>query len=488
MRNHMVYINSISTACALIVAAAVLLTGCATVGPNYAPPAVSMPETWSGSTPQEASRIADPAKLAEWWTTLDDPVLTRLIERAIQNNLDLKKALARLEEYRARRGAARADLTPTVSVSGAGSSSRSSEASGSGQTHESYSLGVDASWELDLFGSARRSVEAAQADYEATREDLHDVLTSLVAETATAYVQLRTDQKRLAAAEENLRIQTDTLQLTAWRYESGLAGALDMESATYNLESTRSQIPALQAQAEEMKNRLAVLLGEWPGSLTDELSPTAPIPTAALQMAVGIPADLLRRRPDIRRAERELAAQTARVGAAEADLYPKLTLQGSLGFEALAVTSLINPANLASSLGAGVLWTAFKGGALRQTVKVQSALQEQALIAYESAVLSALEDVENALVNLAKENERRESLAKAVESAKTSVELSLHEYESGLVDFQTVLNAQKSLTSFQDNLAASDGAMTVDLISLYKALGGGWADAAHAPADNAPPK
>ena len=448
------------------------VAGCS-VGPDYVVPDQALPDTWKSPVPGAAGST-DPKALAEWWKNLGDPQLTSLVERAVGNNLDLKKAWARVKEVKARRGIARADFAPTISANGSGSSNWSNDPLALDQTTTPYKAGLDASWEIDIFGGTRRSVEAAQADYEAAQESLHDVLVSLVAEVATNYVQLRTYQKRLSVAEENLKLQTETLQLTVWQNETGLTSNFDVERARYNLESTRSAIPRLQSSLAEAKNRLAVLLGGWPGTLENELSAPAPIPTGSWQIAVGLPAELLRRRPDVRQAERALAAQTARIGVAEAELYPKLTLNGSLGYSSLALDSLMSPANLATSLGASVLVKLFQGGALRENIKVQDALQEQALAAYETTVLTALEEVENSLMSLAKENERRESLDRAFRSAEQAVQMALQQYQSGSVDFTTVLETQQSLASFQDKLADSEGAMTLDLISLYKALGGGW--------------
>ncbi|MEW6265158.1 MAG: efflux transporter outer membrane subunit [Thermodesulfobacteriota bacterium] len=473
MSSRLDLLKRITSALIAALAGMVLLAGCA-VGPDYRFPDQPMPGQWKGPAAADKTGAVDPQALAEWWKSLNDPVLTRLVERAVADNLDLKKAWARVKEVKARRGVALADLAPTLSASGSTTTSQSSKATGSGQKRDLISTGLDVSWEIDLFGGARRSIEAAQADYEAARENLNDVLVSLAAEMAANYVQLRTYQQRLAVARQNLEIQAETLQLTALRYETGLSSGLDLERAKYNLESTRSQVPSIEAKQEEAKNRLAVLLGEWPGSLDAELSRPSPIPQAELTMTIGLPAELLRRRPDLRQAERELAAQTARVGVAKAEMYPKLTLKGSLGWEALALEGLISPAHLATSLGASLLWKVFQAGAVRENIKVQNALQEQALFKYEAAVLTALEETENALMSLAREEERRRSLAEAARASEVAVGLALKQYEAGLVDFQSVLDTQKSQASFQDNLAESEGLMTQNLISLYKALGGGW--------------
>jgi len=416
----------------------------------------------------------DPRELAAWWTALKDPTLTGLIERAVKGNLDLKKARAAVREARARRGISEASLFPTLDTTGAATRSRSSDGTGAASTRELYSAGFDAGWEIDLFGGVRRSVEAADASLEASREGLRDVLVSLVAEVGLNYVEARTFQAQLAVAEANLKAQEETYELTRWRYEAGLSDELAVEQARYNLETTRSQIPSLQTGLEGAKNRIAVLLGEPPGAVHAELERPMPIPVTPLEIAVGVPADTLRHRPDIRRAERELAAQTARVGVATADLYPRLTLGGSIGLESLSLSHLLVTGNRNSSIGPRITWNLFDAGAVRRNIEVQSALQEQALVQYETAVLAALEEVESAMVAYANEQIRRRSLLAATQAAERAAELARTRYASGLIDFQAVLDAERSLLSLQGQLAQSNGTVTSDLITLYKALGGGW--------------
>jgi len=452
-----------------------VLTGCAAVGPNYVPPETTAPSSWhteleGGLTAKEA----DPQTLANWWATLNDPELSSLIERAVAGNLNLKKAVATVREARARRGVSQTNLFPTLDATGSANRSRSSEETGSRQTRELYAAGFDASWELDIFGGVRRSIEAAEANLQASQEGLRDVLVSLVAEVALNYVEARTYQATLAVAEANLKAQQETYQLTRWRYEAGLSDELAVDQARYNLESTRSQIPTLRTGLEGAKNRLAVLVGEPPGTVHGELAEPRPIPVTPLEVAVGVPADTLRHRPDVRQAERELAAQTARIGVATADLYPKFTLKGSIGLEALSLGNLISSGSRTYSIGPRITWPIFDAGAIRQNIEVQSALQEQALIQYEAAVLSALEEVENALVAYANEQVRRQSLLEATQAAERAVNLARTRYASGLIDFQVVLDAERSLLSLQSQLAQSDGAVTSNLISLYKVLGGGW--------------
>lgn len=452
-----------------------LLAGCAAVGPDYAPPEVSASTGWTAELEGglNAEQI-DPQRLAHWWTTLNDPTLSSLMERAVSGNLDLKEARARVREARARREVSQADRFPTIEATGSASQNRSSEETGGGETRELYAAGFDASWELDLFGGIRRSVEAAEAELQASEEDLRDVLVTLLAEVALNYIEVRSFQTRLSIAEANLDAQEETHNLTQWRFQAGLTTQLDVEQAKYNLEQTRSQIPTLETGLEQAGNRLAVLMGHQPGFLKEALAEPKAIPVGALEVAVGVPADVLRRRPDVRKAERQLAAQTAQVGVATADLYPKFSLIGSIGLEALSLGNLFSSAARTSAIGSNMGWTIFDRGRIRQNIEVQTALQEQALFQYEAAVLTALEEVENALVAYADEQVRRQSLVEASQAANRAVDLAQKQYSSGLIDFQVVLDAQRSLLSLQDQLASSDAEVTSNLITLYKALGGGW--------------
>ena len=478
------FINRVTIVFSGLTIFGLLLSGCAAVGPDYVPPEVSAPKKWSASLAGGLSAEAmDPENMANWWSTLNDPTLTSLIERAVANNLDLRQAQARVREARARRGISQARRFPTIGAGGVGglvNVVRSSEETGSGTETDLYAVGFDAGWELDVFGGVRRSVEAAEAALEASKEGLHDVMVSLLAEVALNYVEVRSFQTRLSIAEANQKAQEETYGITRARYESGLTSDLDVEQARYNLEGTRSKTPPLQIGLEQARNRLAVLLGQNPGTLKDELTERKDIPITPLDVAVGVPAEVLRRRPDVRKAESELAAQSAQVGVATAELYPKFMLTGSIGLEALSLGNLFSTGNRAYGIGPSFQWNIFDGGRIRQNIKVQSALQEQALLSYEASLLTALEDIENALTAYAKEQTRRQSLAEASRAAQRAVELAQNQYTSGLIDFQAVLDAQRALLSLQDQLAQSKGAVTSNLISLYKALGGGWTSLAPA--------
>ena len=455
----------------LAVLAGLIITGCTAVGPNYVPPDMQVSTNWNthlegGLNDEEM----DPNTLAKWWTTIDDPQLTRLIELAKANNLDLRKAYARIREARARRGITIASVYPSLDVAGSATRSRSKE---NKTTSSLYSANFDAGWEMDIFGGLRRSVEAVDADLQTAQEDLHDVLVSLLAEVALNYIEIRTYQSRLTAVQASIEAQSETYQLTLWRYEAGLNDELAVQQAHYNLESSRSQIPSLLAGLEQSMNSIAVLLGEEPGKLREELEKPEPIPAAPPDVAVGVPADVIRRRPDIRSAERALAAQTARIGVAKASLYPSFTLNGSVGLDALSMRDIYHAAWSLTG-GPRFSWPIFDAGAIRQNIEVQSALAEQSLIQYEAVVLAALQEVENALVSYAQEQQRKENLRQAALAAETAAELARQKFQAGLTDFSNVLDTQRSLLNFKDQLAQSEGAVTSDLIRLYKALGGGW--------------
>ena len=417
---------------------------------------------------------ADTNLLARWWMVFNDPALSALIERARSGSLDLKQAQARVREARAQRGIAKAALFPTVSASASASRVTSSKESGAGATSDLYSAGFDASWELDLFGGKRRSLEAASASWQASVESMNDVMVSLLAEVALNYVEVCSDQELLSITESNLSLQSETYDLTRWRHEAGLTTQLDEEQAKTSLEQVRAQIPTLRTSLEQAKYRLAVLLGQPPGALNELLAKAKTVPVAPVDIAVGVPAEALRRRPDVRTAERKLAAQTAEIGVAEASRYPNFSLLGSIGVESLEFANLYSAGARAAQGAAKTAWTLFDGGSIRQNIKLQTAMQEEALSFYESTVLGALKDVENAMVAFANEQVRRNSLAVAVESSRNAFELARFQFSSGLVGFQTVLDTQQSLLSAQDQLAISQAKVTSDSISLYKALGGGW--------------
>lgn len=452
-----------------------VLNGCAPVGPEYAQPEPQVPDGWHSELQSGlVSKTAESSHSNNWWTVFNDTQLEMLLYRAVQGNLDLKEAQARIQEARALRGIARADLFPLLDGVATATRSRTSENSGNATERNLFSAGFDADWELDIFGGARRSIEAAQADLEAAQADFNDLLVSLQAEVALNYAEVRTYQARLAVSQANITALSQSYELNRSRYQAGLISELPVQESLRLLESSRSQVPALEAGLEAAKNRLTVLLGRQPGQLQHELAETNALPNLPVSVAVGIPAETLRRRPDVRRAERLLAAQTARIGVATADLYPRFFLSGSLGLEAINAGELLKAASRRWNFGPGVKWNLFSAGAIHRNIDVQNARQEQALVQYERTVLQALEEVENALVAYGKEQLRRESLFRATTVAQRANVLAQDQYQAGLVNFTTVLDAQRSLLSLRDELVSSDGAAFTQLVRLYKALGGGW--------------
>lgn len=446
-----------------------------TAGPDYKAPVTPVPQEWNaGLNAGVTAARPSPEDLSRWWTRLNDPVLSDLIEQARTNNIDVRQALARLSQARAQRGGAKADQFPTLGASADASRTRRSDTGGESESVSLFAGGFDASWELDLFGKKRRALEAADATLQASREDWADVTVTLFAEVALSYVKVREYQLRLAMTESNTAARVETYDITRWRYEAGLTTQLDVDQSRLSLEQARSEIPSLRTSLEQAKHRLAVLLGLPPGALGALLSAPGPIPLPPAEMAVGVPADMLRQRPDVRRAERQLAAQTAQIGVATAARYPDFSLLGSIGLESLALGDLYSGGTRTAKAAANATWTLFDFGRIRSNIEVQTALQEEAMGLYESTVLTALEDVENALVAYANEQTRLRSLAEAAQAAQSAFGLARDQYTSGLVDFQTVLDMQRSLLTVEDQRAASEAGVTSDLIRLYKALGGGW--------------
>lgn len=466
----------LSTSRAAIPALLLWLSGCAAVGPHYTAPEPVAPAAWRNAAAARVSIApASAEELAHWWRQLDDPILNGLMAEALQGSLDLRSAQARLREARARRVLAGIQYFPTVNASGSARLSRGSQETGSGDTRQLYSAGFDASWEPDVFGGLRRGEEAAQADLASVEADLYAAQVSLAAEVALNYVELRAYQERLAIAQANAAAQTETWQLTQWRAQAGLTAMLNVEQASANLAQTRAQIPTLATGQAEAQHRLEILLGLNPGALTGRLAdPAGGLPPVPARVAVSIPAETLRQRPDVRAAERKLAAETARIGEAEAARYPSFSLSGSLGLEALRLGALAGADALTRSVLGSVSGPIFDAGRIRQRIEIQTAVQEQAFINYQSTVLNALADVENALVALANTRERQGRLTEAVQAARQAAALARQQYSSGLIDFQTVLDTERSVLNLEDSLKASQAEQLSALIQLYKALGGGW--------------
>ncbi len=456
------------------------ISGCVTVGPDYTQPELPQPD-YSDVLQQPTSQATSeqgeitPELLADWWNTLEDPLLTDLIQQALSGSLDIQEAQASVREARGMLGIRRAELFPMLDARGSYEKTRSSESTvfKTGE-NDFYRAGFDANWEIDIFGGRRRDIEAAYADLQSREENLNAVWVSLAAEVAQSYITLRTFQRRLQVAETNLDNQIETYEILKSSYEAGLINELALQQAKYNLERTRSMIPTIRSGLESVKNALGVLTGTMPGELHALLQEPKPIPVSSLKIVTGIPANSLRRRPDIREAERQLAAQTARIGAAEAQLYPKFFLFGSIGLESIDTSSFLSWNSKTWAFGPSISWPIFHAGSIRGNIRVQTALQEQFLARYEKTVLAAVKEVRDALTDYAEEQERRSALRDAVQAAQRAVEVSQDQYINGLSDFNNVLDAQRSLLSLQDSLAVSEGEISTHLVRLYKALGGGW--------------
>jgi len=458
-----------------------LIVGCS-VGPDYQAPMSVIPGAWIEGVNVQID--AQPAELARWWVEFNDPLLDSLIERAAKSNLDIALAEARLREARALLGVTAAGAWPTVDVSDSYERIRTSENAfaagrvapqGGGNLEQNlFRTGFDSSWEIDLFGATRRRVEAAQAGVDAAVEDRRAVLVTLLGDVAKNYIDLRGLQRRLAVAQANLRAQQETARLTKIRFDAGLANDLDAAQAEGLAQQTAAQIPALESALKQTAYRLDLLLGRQPGALATELTLDAPIPALPPTAHVGLPAELLRRRPDVRRAERQLAAVTAEVGAATADLYPKFSLTGAFGLQSISASDWFTGRSRFWSIGPTISWPIFDAGRIRANIEVRNAQQEQALRNYEKSVLTALGDVESDLVNYAKEQSRYHSLLEATAANRRAFELANELYRQGLVAFLNVLDAERTRYVTENDLAQSEANMASNLVVLYKALGGGW--------------
>lgn len=411
---------------------------------------------------------------SDWWQRFNDPQLTALVTQTLQANTDIGAAQAALQQARAQRDVSAAGLGPSVNASGSAQRSKSAD----GSAGNSFQAGFDASWEPDLFGGQRSALRATEADASAAATTLAHVQVSLAAEAAVNYIELRSLQARLVIARSSLATQLETLQITRWRAQAGLVSSLDVEQAVAASEQTSAQIPALQTSLAQAISSLAVLTGQAPGALqaTLDASPAAAaasVPQPAGDLALAFPAETLRQRPDVRGAEHRISAALARVAQADAARYPSFSLSGSLGLRALTLGGL-GSASVASALLAGVSASLFDGGAARAKVRAQEAALEQAHLAYQGVVLTALKDVEDTLITLRNDRERLLRLENAASAAANADLLARQRYRSGLIDFRSVLDTQRTLLSTQDSVASTRASLSADHVRLYKALGGGW--------------
>ncbi len=468
-----------------------LFAGCAMVGPNYVRPRAREPMEWIEEDDPKIK--SEPADFGTWWNVFNDPVLDDLVESAYEQNLPLRIAGIRILEARAVLGIAVGNQYPQVQQ-GRGTYTRVNLSEHTANTqpgldvaYGEIDLGFDAAWELDLWGKFRRTVESSLGNLEASIANYDDILVSLMAEVARTYVVIRTLEARLAIARENVRIQERSLEIAEVRFEGGEVTELDVQQARALLGDTQALIPRLEASLRQARNGLSILLGVLPGELDDILSEPKPIPTVPAEVAVGVPAELLRRRPDVRLAERQVATQSALIGVAKADLYPHFSLFGSIGLRAsdAAITAagglsgsefsdLWDSDSLEFFAGPAVGWDIFNYGRIRNRVRVQDARFQQLAVSYQNTVLRAAQEVEDATVAFLRAQEEVNFLSNSVQAAKRSVDLSLLQYREGLVDYQRVLDTQRFLVQAQDQLTSTTGSVGLNLIAMYKALGGGW--------------
>lgn len=462
-------------------------TGCSTLtGPDYEAPEVSTPSHWLKNQNGRFSETFE----NQWWKSFNDPTLNQLIDLVHAQNYDVRTAAMRILEARAQLGISEGNFWPQQQSIGASATNNklskhtpnSSPAADS--SFNSVGTSFDLSWELDFWGKFRRAIESADASMNASLADFDDVMVSLTAETARLYISLRTLETRLVNAQQNVTLQEENLKLAKARFEGGVTSELDVQQAASLLYQTRANIPTFEANIRQLKNSLAALVGEQPGRIDNLLAVKRHIPAAPKTITVGIPADLIRRRPDIRKAERRLAAQSALIGVAKADLYPHFSFVGSIGLSAgrspvtaeggSQLDDIFSSSALNSSFGPAFTWDILNYGRLKNNIRVEDARFEQLYSNYHQTVLNALAETHNALAGFAKEEATEAELKKAVDATARAVELAQTQYKAGVTDFQRVIDTLDQLEKVKDRLAASQGNVIINLITLYKSLGGGW--------------
>jgi NodT family efflux transporter outer membrane factor (OMF) lipoprotein len=480
-------LRGIVACCAVVSLAsmAVALSGC-TVGPDYAKPEARLNENWAEKN--DPNILTQAAINSEWWKTFNDPVLDQLVQQAYHENLTLQVAGLRILEARARLGIAIGEQYPQQnvfgSVSNVGLSTNAANSAGLDRSNWNYQAGFDATWEIDFWGKFRRNVEAAQGNLIGTAADYDDALVSLTAEVARTYTLIRTYEALIELTRENARVQEEGLTIAESRFRNGVTTELDVMQARTLLESTRATIPQLEARWRQSQNVMSTLLGQPTGAVQEKLAGAKGIPTAPAQVGVSMPAELLRRRPDIRSAELFAAAQCARIGIAKADLYPSFSLVGEVGLQTSSQGGVQSSGaqfhnfgdedSLFYSFGPGINWPIFSYGRIKNFVRVQDAQFQQLLVNYQDTVLRASQEVEDALTGFVKSREAVLYNQNSVAAAQRSVEISLAQYREGAVDYQRVLDAQRSLLQEQNSLTQTQSSIATSMIALYKALGGGW--------------
>jgi NodT family efflux transporter outer membrane factor (OMF) lipoprotein len=447
------------------------------VGPNYHRPEAPVAKDWiDGADVRLRKETPD---LSHWWTILKDPVLDRLIDSAYQQNLTLRQAGFRILEARANLGVAVGTIFPQKQEAvgaysrNAISKKQANSISLPKQFFQQWDLGFNVAWELDFWGRFRRAIESAQAVLDSSVENYDDVLVTLLGDVATAYVQIRTLEKQIELARANVKLQETTLGLAQARFKAGQTSELDVNQAASNLAQTQALIPQLEIQLRQTSNRLCILLGIPPEDLRPRLG-TGVIPTTPPEVGVGMPADLISRRPDVRRAERDAAAQCAQIGVAVSELYPHISLTGAFGTSAEHFTDLFRSKAFTGTFGPSFQWNILNYGRLVNNIRLQDARFQELIVFYQNTVLNAGQEVENGIVSFLQSQEQAKYLATSVEAADKAVTISLAQYRAGTVDFNRVALLQQNLVQQQDQLAQAQGGIALGLIQIYRALGGGW--------------
>jgi NodT family efflux transporter outer membrane factor (OMF) lipoprotein len=480
------YRRATTVACMLLgVASVVPLADCQSIQTQ-----VSGTHDWSTTLAGgEILGPVDEAALSQWWTVFNDPILTSLEERALKSNLDLRTALSNIEQARANRLSASGSSLPSVTVMGSSTGNRSSNwltaanssggsltaaNSAGGSLTAANSAELQASWEPDFFGAIRKNVASHDASIQAAQEGLRNTMVTLTAELATDYINLRSYQAQLAVTQSNLVKYRETYEMTLEKRRSGLAADLDVAQALETVQSTEATVPVLETSLQQTMNAMAILLALRPGALDTELAEPKPIPVVSADVAVGIPADLLRRRPDVKQAERQVAAQSLQLGVAKANLYPTFSLSATFLTSVENLLNVFSPAGIGSAVAGSVEQTILNRRALHAQVKLQNALLDQYEVAYDSTLLGAVKDVENSLYAFGKDQVKRKSLADAADSAEQAAEMSRELYASGKEGFLTVEDSERNVLSAQNSLVQANATVDTDLIAIYKAMGGGW--------------
>jgi NodT family efflux transporter outer membrane factor (OMF) lipoprotein len=452
--------------------AALLLSSCAGLAPGANEIETEVPSKWNAGGAK--GKALDTAALPKWWERFHDPAMSQVVAEALRASPNIRTALSKIREARATRGVERAALFPQLDAGLSAQASREDRRGNAATTSENYGASLDASWEVDLFGKQRQTVRAATADLAQSHENFYAAQVSLAAETATAYIDLRTAEAQLAVLQNSIATREQTVQLTQWREQAGQGNALETQQAITSLEQARTAVPSLKQTIAQTKNQLALLAGKPPGAVNKLLARTRAVPAPPSRITLGIPAETLRQRPDVRAAEHAVNAAFFRTKAAQAERYPSLNLSGSIGVEALKAGRIFSPESTAASILGSLAAPIFDAGRITQNIHIQNERQRQALITYESTVLTALSEVENALIAIRRTSETLEVVNRAVLAAREAAKLASQRYEAGDVDLLNVLDAQRTLLSLEEQQVNTSGNRVSAHIQLYRALGGGW--------------